>query len=215
MTSNGGAPTQTKTFEDLPLASIPEDNLYHPSFMPILTRVRERGFRSPWAYVVYEPPNRHSHAIMLGDGEMNVYVQEGIDSVEVAAQDAGEQLAEAILLCSRDRHDGHGRKHSQFDAEMAFKAAFHQLVTKEFDRERAHTVWLRQMYDKWGGHIPAAVLVPDETDFEKWNMIVPDHRGDPEVRPLRKDAIEIPPPTPDIAEKSEVGWRTLQAPHGG
>jgi hypothetical protein len=162
-------------------------NNFHPSFVPLLKDIPETGYLSAWAYVEYWIGD-HGHMHLVGDGEGND-IADGTETLEGAA----EELASDVYACGDQEH-GKGQHHDVAHIEPAFKAALHQLQTKEYDRERAHQVWLQQMHRKWGGHMPAAVLIPTPEDVAKWQLLIPDHRGDPLFYDAGRNAIEVPTP---------------------
>ena len=63
------------------------------------------------------------------------------------------------------------------------------------------------MYKKWGGHIPAAVLMPIE---DQWRMIIPDFRGDAHVHNVREGALDhLPMPNEENSITAPIGhYRT-------
>jgi|TARA_Y100000034_G_scaffold136821_1_gene216083 hypothetical protein len=162
-------------------------NKFHPSFIPLLAGIDETGYLSPWAYVEYWIGG-HGHMHLVGDGEGND-IQDGLDTVEGAA----DELASDVYHCGSQKH-GKGQHHDVAHIELAYKAAIHQLFNTEYDRERAHQVWLQQMYQKWGGNMPAALLIPKAEDVANWQMMMPDHRGDPLFYDAGKHTIEAPTP---------------------
>jgi hypothetical protein len=181
------------------------NNQYHPSFLPLLDRIRERGMLSPWAFVEWEPwEHGHKHIVILGDGEGGYSsIQDG-GSIEEPA----EELVEAISTCNPDRHEGHGLFHDPGQHEMAYRAAIEQLQTREFDREHAHQLWLQAMHKKWGGHIPAAVVMPIE---DSWKLMVPNSAGDPLLYDVQDHLINsIPMPNTNIAVPAPLGWSRKQ-----
>jgi hypothetical protein len=107
----------------------------------------------------------------------------------------GEELAAAVAMCDPRRHKSHGRTHPEEDQEKAFRAAMRQLVTKEYDIEWIYLDWRIRMYKKWGGHMPAAVITPTDSEANRWQMMMPDAEGDPTFREVRSDfAPDLPTP---------------------
>lgn len=172
---------------------------YHPSFQPIADQIKERGFHSPYAYVEYWPETwSHGHMVPAGDGEISsvdyLAQTENLD-VEGALEAIGEELAKAVAMCNLRRHKAHGRAHPEQDQEKAYRVAISQLVTKEFDIEWTYLDWRIRMYKKWGGHMPAAVVMPTNTEASRWQMMIPDSEGDPTFRGVRSDfAPNVLPP---------------------
>lgn len=168
--------------------------------------VPERGPNSPFAYVEYETDAGHTHMVMVGDGKYNA-ITEG-----ASYEDLAIDLAEQVENCDEDRHDGHGRTHGTEEPKQAFAAALEQLLTKQYDNEWASREWRVKMYKKWGGHIPGMVLMPNESDSRKWEMMVPDHRGDPHFYevPTGKLNDMVPDPQEVGAKPAEIGWKVDQ-----
>ena len=157
------------------------DNKYHPSFLPLMARIRERGYRSPYAYVSFDTAEGHTHHMPIGNGTDNLIMMG--DSVE----DVAEAFIASIAACNETRHKGHGRTHDTSQFKKAYASAITQLLTTDFDTEYAHQIWLEKMHQKWGGHIPAAVLMPLE---DQWRLLVPDFRGDPQFYNVRDGAMD-------------------------
>tara|TARA_R100001086_G_scaffold187542_1_gene105614 strand:- start:345 stop:941 length:597 start_codon:yes stop_codon:yes gene_type:complete len=163
---------------------IPHD-AYHPSFVPLLDQIPERGFLSPWAYIEHWIGDM-SHMHLVGDGLDND-IAIGAMSLEGGAN----ILAESVLKCKNERHQA---PHDPGEAEKAYKSAVYQLLNGWFDRERIFQVWLRTMSQKWGGHMPAAAIIPTGAEVSRWQLMVPDHRGDPLFYDAGKHTIEAPTP---------------------
>lgn len=119
-----------------------------------------------------------------------------------------EELAETVSSCREDKHQGHGEAHPEEDIERAFKAGAEQLLSRDFEMDWAEIQRKERMFKKWGGHMPEAVLMPDQSGDVK--LILPDKHGDPwihEVDPSVKGI--LPDPRELGAEKDEhgIGWR--------
>jgi|TARA_Y100000296_G_C5175764_1_gene259962 hypothetical protein len=173
------------------------DNKFHPSFLPLLERIEETKMYSKYAFVEWETWEGHSHMILVGDGQVN--------SIALGAtmEDMGLDLINAMQICNPDRHKDHGKSHNPAQFSDAFKAAMNQLMTMPFDAMYAHQVWLEAMHKKWGGHIPAAVLMPID---EQWSMIVPDHKGDPHTYEVREGILDfLPLDSPGNTEEAPIG----------
>jgi len=62
------------------------------------------------------------------------------------------------------------------------------------------------MHAKWGGHIPAAVLMPIE---EQWQLMVPDFKGDPNFYKIRDGAMDhLPLPDGTNSVSAPIGHYT-------
>tara|TARA_R100000995_G_C3467168_1_gene116328 strand:- start:584 stop:1105 length:522 start_codon:yes stop_codon:yes gene_type:complete len=157
------------------------DNKYHPSFVSLIPKINERGYRSPYAYVSFETEEGHIHHMPIGNGTDNLIVMG--DSIE----DIANEFIKVLAACNPSKHKGKGRQHNPSQYKDAYHAVITQLMNTDFDTEHAHQVWLEKMYKKWGGHIPAAVLMPVE---EQWQMVVPDFKGDPEFYKIKEGALD-------------------------
>ena len=121
-----------------------------------------------------------------------------------------EELAESVARCNEDRHDGHGEKHEEADIQEAFRIGMHQLLSKNFAQDWKEIKHREEMYRKWGGHMPAGVIYPDQNN--DWQVMVPDKEGNPWITPMRKGALDLPEPqdmeaTPDT---HGIGWKVRE-----
>lgn len=186
-------------------------NNYHPSFAPLRRNINERGMYSVWAHIEYEVDG-HTHVNMIGDGKENAIALGG--SVEMVV----EELVQIIEDCDENKHVdnkgvSHGKKHNIDGGEVS-KQAFEQLFTTEFDTEHWEQKWLQQMYKVWGGHIPAAVIVPKEENPEEWEMLIPDVQGGAIRVDIRDHLLDgtLPTPTSETANKQlGYGWKGVAA----
>lgn len=122
---------------------------------------------------------------------------------DLEMEEAAELLAERV---GKDRPDL---------MEEAYKAAVHQLLTKDFEKEWADLQWNMFLHKKWGGTPPSLVLVPDEVDPKEWHAVVPNHRtGDPVTYKVRQKTIQdiIPPPNDQNAVRTPMGWLSRPTP---
>jgi hypothetical protein len=176
------------------------DGNWHPSVAKFVNGMPDRGPMSPWAYVEYEVDN-HTHLVPMGDG---------VGAALLGIEEGADDLAEAVMRCGEDRHDGHGRQHPSDAPEKAYRAAISQLMTKEYDREHWHEEWLKAMHKKWGGHIPGAVFLPNEENPSEWSLMAPDEKGDPVFFEVPKGAVDdmMRPPDKSNSVKAEFGWQT-------
>ncbi len=128
------------------------------------------------------------------------------DSIE----DVASFLVDSIAACHPDKHNGHGTKHDTSQFKKAYASAITQLLNTDYDTEYAHQVWLEKMYKKWGGHIPAAVLMPIE---DQWRMIIPDFKGDAHVHNVREGALDhLPMPNEEnsVAHQLVITGQSLK-----
>ena len=174
-------------------------NFWHPSFIELLDHIPERGMYSPYAYVTYQLES-HDHAVQLGDGKTNFLLEGG------SLEEASDELVQAIERCNPDRHNGHGQKHT-FDPNDVFSSALEQLQTRQYDCEHVYMRWQQWTHRKWGGPMPAAVVLPSDN---KWKLLIPNEMGDPIERALKPEAIRdlsdiIPMPDSSNSEKAAIG----------
>ena len=176
---------------------VDRSNYYHPSFLPLRDKIRERGAYSPFAYVQFQTQEGHGHHLMVGDGGDNLLAMG--DSVE----DIGEQLVAALAACSETKHKGHGRAHDPGQFRAAFAGAVDQLMSTPYDTDYLYQRWLEAMHRKWGGHIPAAVIMPLE---DQWRLVVPNAMGDPEFFDVRPGVFDdMPMPDGDNSVEAPLG----------
>ena len=177
---------------------------WHPSFAPLRRNINERGMYSVWAHVDYEVDG-HTHVVMVGDGRENALVVGG------SVEEVVEELVQVIEECDENKHidqhgNPHGIKHNADGGEVS-KAAFEQLFTTEYDTEHHEQKWLQMMHKAWGGHIPAAVIVPKEENPEEFELLIPDVEGNARRVPIRDHLLDgsLPPPSPETANK-QLGY---------
>lgn len=186
----------------------------HPSYLPLWDKVPERGALSPHAYVSspwyrsvrwdsdkrMDVVTEHTHVQRVGDGYSANAIAQGNANIEDIAQD----LAEEVLACNQSKMNGRGFKHTEEDARDAYKAAVEQLSTREYDREHAYAQWRQRMYRKWGGQMPAAILLPHEGETK---LLMPDSAGNPLLYGVRKEAVDIlPPPERGEVRSADIGY---------
>ena len=140
--------------------------------------------------IEYEVMPGHIHQLIIDAGELM--------TGDVIEELAGE-LAEAVLNCNDDRHQGHGRKHTMDDAQKAYSAAVQQLLITDFRNEQEELDRKIRIHKKWGGKVPAAVFMPDTVDDGKWNVMVPDDEGEPVMHRVRDGVLDDILPTPEQA----------------
>ena len=152
--------------------------------------------------IEYEVYPGHIHQLILSD--------EPLDGE--AIEDYANELAEAVLICNEDRHDGHGRTHTMDDAMKAFAKASEELSSKsisEFKAEIAELDRKIHVYKKWGKkQVPEAALFFNQ-DGEEILMTV-GMNGDPVFQKPRKPVLRDLVPTPEQAgaqrDKYGMGW---------
>jgi hypothetical protein len=134
----------------------------------------------PFRVVEYYPLHwGHGHQYYADDGE--------------TMEEIATNLANAVMDCNVDKHDGHGHGHSLKDAQDAFTAAQLQFIFEE-DKTQWSELMVRIAHNKmWGGQAPALVLTPGE-DPEKWLAIVKHPvTGEPTIYDARDD-LGLPDP---------------------
>ena len=157
-----------------------------PTFLDLIKPAAAKWARSRYAYVQFE----------MGD---RTYMVAGLGGL--VWEEMCELLAERV---ERD-HPGLGQK--------AYEAAREQLETKDFDAEWRELMRKIHLCQLWGGPVPAAVILPDEGDPEKWNVVIPDPRtGMPVTYRAREKVLNsiMPSPTEENAVKGEFGWEVKQ-----
>lgn len=158
-------------------------------------------------YIEYYPLHfSHGHQLVIETTSDRQVLREIVGNSEEYA----EELAEAVRICSPDRHDGHGEDHSTEDTKNAFQAGVTQLLTIDYAAEWSEVQRQMRRFKKWGGHAPEAVIFPDQD--ENWQLMVTDSEGNPYIHGLRKEAVEevlAPPSSLGLARDSNgIGWQT-------
>ena len=132
------------------------------------------------------------------------------DIFEANAEDMAIGLAETVMSCSPDKHDGHGAFHTHKEAEIAFDAAMEQM-----DRNADETAYqtLREkirQYEMWGGQVPKLVLYPQEDNPKEWNALLTDDKGNPTIYKAPSNLVEdlLPNPTDKTAYLKDGAWRS-------
>ena len=147
----------------------------------------------------------HGHMLVISPGN------EVVDDAWTTIEDFATELAEAVANCSQERHDGRGRQHSLEDQKNAYYTAIQQLVSRDFDAEWEDTLRRQRAYRKWGGPVPAAVLVPDPHDPKKWLGVMTDKEGEPTIYKVRPHVMdEVPTPDYQNAVRDPAGFSWLR-----
>jgi hypothetical protein len=124
------------------------------------------------------------------------------------------ELAEAVAVCSEDRHVdqnnvAHGFSHDADDIRRAYQAAIDQLLFKDLPGEVEELRHKMAIYKRWGGQPPALVVLP--TQDGEWHAIVPDREGTPYVYDVRPGVFDDIVPTPEqagaIPDEQGIGYR--------
>ena len=147
----------------------------------------------------------HGHLVLLSDGlvpEVDIY-----GDIEGCA----EELAKAFMKCNEDRHKGKGITHSQQEIEQAYRVAVFQLQTKDFAADWADLNQKIAIFQKWGGHPPAAMLSYSPEDPKQETLMVLDKNGNPHWYNIDKKMLGdiLPPPQEGlnaIKSKTGLGW---------
>jgi hypothetical protein len=157
------------------------------SEMVILNGNRMKGRTAPVVYVEYLP--------------------EGADIGYMVPWIGGDYEIEEMCDLLAEMVEHHAPGHGQ----RAFEAARQQLETVDFQKEWMKVKRQQAAYRRWGGHPPAAVMIPDEVDPKApWSLIVPEHDGlgDIKVYRVRPEITkDIPHPEEGRnAVRGEFGW---------
>lgn len=131
------------------------------------------------------------------------------DILKASAEDMAIGLAEAVLTCNPERHEGHGSHHHNNEAQLAFDAAMEQIergadeVAYQELREKV------RQHEMWGGPVPKLVLYPHEDDPKDWDALVTDDKGVPTIYKAPPELVEdlLPNPTDKNAYKRNGAWR--------
>jgi hypothetical protein len=161
----------------------------------------------PTATIEYLPAgSTHVHLVPLGDGRVTI----------LETEEAAELLADAIIACTEDKHNGHGQTHPPEEAEKAYLSGVHQLLTRDYDREDALRELQKVREAKWygprskGGPVPEFVLFPSHEDAREWMALLTAPDGTPHVFKANKNLLEGSIPPPDMVgarqDKSGVSW---------
>ena len=158
--------------------------------------------------IEWNPPGQsHGHQVLIPfDAKV------GIPTTEY--EDLATDLAMALERCNKDRFQGRGRTHSHEDVKAAFQMGVQQLLQKRPGEAYKQLLRRIALFRKWGGQVPAAVLLPTQDDPQKWKMAVPDRHGDPVFYDVKKKVLEdiIPPPTDSsvkaVPDKAGIGYLT-------
>jgi len=115
-------------------------------------------------------------------------------SADENIESVAEGLAYAIHDCNENRHNGHGRKHSEASANAAYFDAISQLLGDEDIKAYRELRKNMRHYLKWGGHAPDVVFTPNQADPKKWDAIVKNpETGSASIYPTIQD-IDMPSP---------------------
>lgn len=120
-------------------------------------------------------------------------------------------LADAILVCNEERHEGHGRPHSHDEAMKGARIALFQLQNMDYDADWAEYYRKEFLFRKWGKkQVPVAHIMPDPHDPKQWWVVMPDGQGNPIILPANPDVVKDwrPPEWGKNAyrDPSGVGW---------
>jgi hypothetical protein len=148
-----------------------------------------------------------------GHSFMDIMTNGHIDGAQI--EEMADGLAMSVLACNEDRHEGHGRTHSQQDVENAHKAAIEQLLTKDFFQESLDLEEKIRLYYKWGGQVPKMTIMPvQEDDGRGFKLMMPDKQGEPawynltkRAKGLLEEALEPPDPKKTYPDRQGIGYR--------
>jgi hypothetical protein len=119
------------------------------------------------------------------------YFGDRTESLETVA----EGLAQAIVDCNDSKHQGHGRTHSNGDAQDAYFDAIAQLINHEDEKAYQELLTKIAHYQMWGGPPPEMVLTPRKDDPDKLQAIVKHpETGEAHIYETHTNDIELPNP---------------------
>ena len=135
--------------------------------------IPDRNLLSP-VWVEHEI-NGHIHLLVCAHD----ILPEDMATVMAGIEGYGEELAEDVMRCNEDRHEGHGITHTYEDAKAAYGSAVSQLITRDFQAEWAEIQRKQHVYERWGGQVPRVLFQPMIDNHAKWEMLVTDSEGTP------------------------------------
>ena len=93
-------------------------------------------------------------------------------ALDESMEDIAEGLAQSIMDCNPDKHNGHGSYHANGAAQDAYFEAISQLVNSE--DKKAYKELRRNVrhFIKWSGPAPEVVFTPNKHDPDKWDAVV-------------------------------------------
>lgn len=144
----------------------------------------------------------HAHQLLIADGDLT------LNQVLADIEEYADELAEGVRRCSKDRHKGHGQAHPPDAPELAFHTAIRQLFTFDYEKEWQEMLQRERAYKKWGGPVPAAVILPSYDNPKDWEMLVTDAEGNPYMYPVKRNVLDIPAPNQVGARPNRegIGW---------
>ena len=151
-----------------------------------------------WAEYTCRDGTGHVHAAMGSRSE---------DGIEGTA----ELVAESVASCD-GKHIGkdgraHGKPHSAEEIRRAHSVAVASLITQEAEEWWTNLRHNIAMYQKWGGHMPKAVIMVDKYDPAKTQILVTDQHGNPTIYPVHDGAFKLPDPREFGAVADDIaGW---------
>jgi hypothetical protein len=141
----------------------------------------QHGADSPYAYVEFDAGLRFNEE--RGKWVDETYMVPGLGGFEL------EEIATMLAERVERSHPGQGRE--------AFESAKIQLLERNFKAEWAALQRKIRVHRRWGGPVPAAVLVPDLIDPTEWKAIVPDKNGTPVMYKVHEKTVQNAIPRPD------------------
>ena len=145
-------------------------------------RIEDLPPELPFRVVEYYPPtwsHGHNHFAALDENP----------------EDIADGLAQAVLDCSQDKHNGHGQHHSGSDAQAAYFEAIAQLLHNEDRKAYQELLTKIAHYRLWGVPPPELVLTPSSRNPAEWDAIVKHPvTGMPQFYKTRTNDIDMPDP---------------------
>jgi hypothetical protein len=137
----------------------------------------------------------------------------GGDIFEDGIEGTAELLASAVEHCEGhvDKYGiSHAFPHPEEEVQNAYHIAVATLLTDSAQRVYAELRQRIARYEKWGGHVPEAIMMPSKDDPNKWDMIVVDPRtAEPHYVEMDQSVMrEMPDPREFGAKPDPVaGWK--------
>jgi hypothetical protein len=151
----------------------------------------------------WAPGDPHGHLLLIKNDDETITMQRILSELESLAA----ELAEMFYKCGDQSH-GKGIRHSHEQIQLAYEAAVFQLLTTDYQLEWSEIKRNEMLYKKWGGPMPAMVLLPSIEDPQKWEALIPDKEGDPHLYQVRKGILEdiMDPRESSKPNKYGLGW---------
>ena len=112
------------------------------------------------------------------------------DVLESSTEDMALGLAEAVLSCQPENHNGHGQEHTDDEAKEAFRDAIEQMEGRYDELEYQELRRKIRVHERWGGkQAPAMVVMPDADNPKEGTVLLTDPEGKPTLYKARPEAM--------------------------